>query len=314
MNGLHGLCVITVTPFHDDGSLDEASLRKLTEFYINAGVHGMTILGIMGEAHKLSDVERLKVMNIVLSQTAGRVPVIVGCSAPGSDVAGEWARIAEEAGAAAVMVAPPANLKNEDMLLRYFMKVAEKISIPIVLQDEPVTTGVRLSAVFIAKLAKHVPQIKYVKLEEAPTTIKISAIQENADLRIFGGLGGMYVYEELERGAVGIMTGFAYPEILVKTYELFKSGQKDAARTYFYRYLPLVRFEAQLGIGGVTIRKEAFKLRDAIESSHVRFPGTPVDPRTMQELQEIITFLGLELIEGSDDSSTTNKLRLPAGG
>ncbi|AJY74788.1 dihydrodipicolinate synthase family protein [Paenibacillus beijingensis] len=294
MSDLYGLCVITLTPFHDDGRLDEESLRKLTDFYIHSGVHGMTILGIMGEAHKLSESERYRVMDIVLRQTNGRVPVIVGCSAPGSDLAGELAKKAEEAGAAAVMVAPPANLKNEDMLLRYFANVAEKISIPIVLQDEPVTTGVRLSAPFIARLAENVPQIKYVKLEEAPTTIKITSILKLTNLRIFGGLGGMYFYEELERGAVGIMTGFAYPEILVNTYDLFQAGKKQEARAYFYRYLPLVRFEAQLGIGGVTIRKETFKLRKAIESSHVRFPGTPVDPQTMQELQDMIAFLGLE--------------------
>ncbi|NUU60354.1 dihydrodipicolinate synthase family protein [Paenibacillus agri] len=295
MSDLQGLCVITLTPFHDDGSLDEESLRKLTEFYIHSGVHGMTILGIMGEAHKLSESERYRVMDIVLHQTNGRVPVIVGCSAPGSELAGELAKRAEEAGAAAVMVAPPANLNNEDMLLRYFANVAEKISIPIVLQDEPVTTGVRLSAPFIAKLAECVPQIKYVKLEEAPTTIKITSILKQANLRIFGGLGGMYFYEELERGAVGIMTGFAYPEILVETYNLFIAGKKQEARAYFYRYLPLIRFEAQLGIGGVTIRKETFKLRQAIASSHVRFPGAAIDPQTMQELQEIIAFLGLEL-------------------
>ncbi|MNC62728.1 hypothetical protein D3C81_2080210 [compost metagenome] len=104
----------------------------------------------------------------------------------------------------------------------------------------------------------------------------------------------MYFYEELERGAVGIMTGFAYPEILVHTYDLFNAGKKQEARAYFYRYLPLIRFEAQLGIGGVTIRKETFKLRKAIASSHVRFPGTSVDPQTMEELQEMIAFLGLE--------------------
>ncbi|MCU6792195.1 dihydrodipicolinate synthase family protein [Paenibacillus sp. WQ 127069] len=293
MSELKGLCVITVTPFHEDGSLDEESLRKLTDFYIDCGVHGMTILGIMGEAHKLSEVERMQVIDIVLHQTKARVPVVVGCSAPGSNLAAEWALKAEHAGAAAVMIAPPVNLRNEDMLIRYFAMIADHISIPIVLQDEPVTTGVRLSPAFIARLVEKVPLIQYVKLEEAPTTIKISSILELTDLRIFGGLGGMYLYEELDRGAVGIMTGFAYPEILVKTYDLFTAGNQDEARAYFYRFLPLIRFEAQLGIGGVTIRKETFKLRHTIASSHVRFPGTPVDKRTMQELQDMIAFLGL---------------------
>jgi 4-hydroxy-tetrahydrodipicolinate synthase len=296
MIDLKGLCVITLTPFHEDGSLDEESLRTLTEFYIKQGVQGMTILGIMGESHKLAEVERLKVTDIVLEVTNGRVPVVVGCSSPSTDVSVYLAKKAEEAGAFAIMIAPPANLKNEDMLTKHFSLIADQISIPIVLQDEPVTTGVLLSPKFIATLAEKVPRIQYVKLEEAPTTIKITKILEQTDrLKIFGGLGGVYFYEELHRGAVGIMTGFAYPEILVKTYELFTSGREAEARAYFYQYLPLIRFEAQLGIGGVTIRKETFKLRQAIASSHVRFPGAPVDARTMEELKDLIAFLGLAL-------------------
>jgi 4-hydroxy-tetrahydrodipicolinate synthase len=107
----------------------------------------------------------------------------------------------------------------------------------------------------------------------------------------------MYFYEELNRGAVGIMTGFAYPEVLVGTYQRFIQGQRNEAREYFFKYLPLIRFEAQLGIGGVTIRKEIFKLRGIIESSHVRFPGAKVDEQTMEELRDLIEFVGLSIAE-----------------
>ncbi len=295
-NELKGLCTITLTPFKDNGSLDEESLRHLTDFYIQQGVHGLTILGIMGEAHKLTESERLRVMDIVIEQNAGRVPVIVGCSANSTDVAVYLCRKAEEAGASAVMIAPPQNLKNESLLLQHFSKIAENISLPIVLQDEPVTTGVILSPDFIARLAEAIPSIQYVKLEEAPTTIKITKILERTNkLKIFGGLGGMYFYEEMQRGASGIMTGFAFPELLVKTYDLFMSGQQEEARAYFYNYLPLIRFEAQLGMGGVAIRKETFKLRNAVSSSHVRFPSVPIDLKTMDELKELIDYLGLKL-------------------
>jgi 4-hydroxy-tetrahydrodipicolinate synthase len=293
---LRGLCTITLTPFKADGSVDEASLRKLTDFYINLGVHGMTILGIMGEVHKLTENERLRVMEIVLEHNAGRVPVIVGCSSNSTDVSVYLSRKAEEAGATAVMIAPPQNLRNDSMLYKHYAKIAESTSIPIVLQDEPVTTGVILSPDFIAGLAEKVSTIQYVKLEEAPTTIKITKILEKTNkLEIFGGLGGMYFYEELARGASGIMTGFAYPEILVKTYELFAGGLQQEARSYFYNYLPLIRFEAQLGMGGVAIRKETFKLRGAVDCSHVRFPSAPIDQKTMEELKDLIQFLDLKL-------------------
>lgn len=293
---LNGICVITLTPFDNEGNIDEKSLRKLTDFYIDAGVHGLTILGIMGEAHKLSDYEYFQVLDIVLEQTNNRVPVVVGCTAQGTNVAKDLAKRAEQAGAQGVMIAAPRNLNNEEMLFKHYAQVAESISIPIVVQDEPVTTGVRMSPQFLARLANEIDHVQYVKLEEAPTTVKITKIlQETDKLKIFGGLGGVYFYEELARGAVGIMTGFAFPEALVKTYELFSNNKKEEAREYFYKILPLIRFEAQLGIGGVTIRKETFKLRGIIDSSHVRFPGPAVDEKTMEELKEIIEFVGLKL-------------------
>jgi 4-hydroxy-tetrahydrodipicolinate synthase len=162
-------------------------------------------------------------------------------------------------------------------------------------QDEPVNTGVVMPAAFIARVVNEIEGCRYVKLEEAPTTIKITSLLEKTEDRvgIFGGLGGMYFYEELSRGAVGIMTGFAYQEILVRTYELFSKGKKREAREHFFRYLPLIRFEAQLGVGGVSIRKEVFKLRGAITSSHVRFPAPALDEETLRELEELVGLLGL---------------------
>jgi len=165
----------------------------------------------------------------------------------------------------------------------------------VVVQDEPVNTGVVMPATFIARLVNEIEGCRYVKLEEAPTTIKITSLLKaiRTEVGIFGGLGGMYFYEELARGAVGIMTGFAYPEILVRTYELFSGGREREAREYFFRYLPLIRFEAQLGVGGVGIRKEVFRMRGAISSSHVRFPAPSLDDETLRELRELVEFLGL---------------------
>jgi 4-hydroxy-tetrahydrodipicolinate synthase len=165
----------------------------------------------------------------------------------------------------------------------------------VVVQDEPVNTGVLMPAPFIARLVDGIEGCRYVKLEEAPTTIKISSLLRNAgtEVGIFGGLGGMYFYEELMRGAVGIMTGFAYPHVLVETYRLCTEGKKREAQEYFFRYLPLIRFEAQLGVGGVGIRKEILKLRGVISSSHVRFPAPALDEETLRELEDLVEALGL---------------------
>jgi 4-hydroxy-tetrahydrodipicolinate synthase len=295
---LTGVCTITLTPFTEGGDLDLESIDSLAELYVDSGVHGLTILGIMGEAHKLSDAERSMVVGRYIEAARDRVPVVVGCSAMATKVTVGRAHEAEAAGAAAIMVAPPNNVRNLDLVFEHYRRVAEAVSVPVVVQDEPVNTGVVMPAPFIARVINEIEGCRYVKLEEAPTTIKITNLIErieDIDKRagIFGGLGGMYFYEELSRGAVGIMTGFAYPEILVRTYELFSGGREREAREYFFRYLPLVRFEAQLGVGGVGIRKEVFKMRGAISSSHVRFPAPALDEETLRELEELVGLLGL---------------------
>ena len=292
---LSGVCTIALTPFTEEGDVDLGGIDSLARLYLDSGVHGLTILGIMGEAHKLSDAERSIVMQRYLEAAGDRVPVVVGCSAAATKVTIEWAREAEESGAAAVMVAPPNQVRNLDLVFEHYRRVAEAVSLPVVVQDEPVNTGVVMPAAFIARVVNEIEGCRYVKLEEAPTTIKITSLLEKTEDRvgIFGGLGGMYFYEELSRGAVGIMTGFAYQEILVRTYELFSKGKKREAREHFFRYLPLIRFEAQLGVGGVSIRKEVFKLRGAISSSHVRFPAPALDEETLRELEELVGLLGL---------------------
>ncbi|CAA9458389.1 MAG: Dihydrodipicolinate synthase family protein RL4423 [uncultured Rubrobacteraceae bacterium] len=295
---LSGVCTITLTPFTEAGDVDLGGIDSLTELYLSSGVHGLTVLGIMGEAHKLSDIERSTVMQRYVIAAADRVPVIVGCSAAATRVTVERAREAESTGAAAVMVAPPNNVRNLDLVFEHYRLVAESVSLPVVVQDEPVNTGVVMPAAFIARVLNEVEGCRYVKLEEAPTTIKITSLLDRIEepekrAGIFGGLGGMYFYEELARGAVGIMTGFAYQEILVRTYELFSEGREREAREHFFRYLPMIRFEAQLGVGGVGIRKEVFRMRSAIPSSHVRFPAPSLDEETLRELRELVEMLGL---------------------
>jgi 4-hydroxy-tetrahydrodipicolinate synthase len=292
---LHGVCTIALTPFTGEGDLDEESIDSLAGFYLNSGVHGVTILGIMGEAHKLSDAERQAVTERYVSAIGGRVPVVVGCSAVATRIVVERARAAEEAGAAAVMVAPPNNQRSLDLVFEHYRRVAEAVSVPVVVQDEPVNTGVVMPAPFLARLVDEIEGCRHVKLEEAPTTIKISALLNYAktEVGVFGGLGGMYFYEELARGAAGIMTGFAYPHVLVETYRRFVEGEKREAQEYFFRYLPLIRFEAQLGVGGVGIRKEILKLRGVISSSHVRFPAPALDEETLRELEDLVEVLGL---------------------
>jgi len=288
-----GVFHILATPFREDGALDTGGLPRLVECALATGITGFTILGIAGEAHRLTDEERRRVVETVVKETRGRVPVAVGVSASGTHLATAFARMAREHGADALMVAPPAGLKNLDAVAEYYGTVAAATGLPIVLQDEPVTTQVNMPAPFIAQLCADLPAIEAVKLEEPPTLPKITRLRAlfGSRVALFGGLGGVYFFEELSRGADGAMTGFPYPEALRAIREHFVAGRRDEARALFYRWLPLIRYESQPGATpgtAVGIRKEILRRRGWIASALVRPPAPALDAGTHAELGELL--------------------------
>jgi 4-hydroxy-tetrahydrodipicolinate synthase len=292
-----GIFHVMATPFTDGGDLDSAGLSRLVESALATGISGITVLGIAGEAHRLTDEERRRVVEGVVKETRGRVPVAVGVSASGTHLATSFTRMAQEHGADALMVAPPAGLKNLDAVAEYYLAVADASRIPLVLQDEPVTTQVTMPAAFLARLCGEIPRIEAVKLEEAPTLPKITRLREQLGDRvaIFGGLGGVYFFEELSRGADGAMTGFPYPEALKAIRDAFAEGQRDEARQLFYRWLPLIRYESQPGSTpgtAIGIRKEILRRRGWIASARVRPPAPVLDEGTLAELTEIVRAVG----------------------
>lgn len=286
---MKGIFNILATPFDEQGRIDLDSLQNLVEFQLKAGVDGLTILGVMGEVHKLSDAERDLITRIVLDQVNGRVPVVVNVTGTGTRLVAENARRTAEMGAAGVMVAPPTNLRNLDAVGDFYRTVAAASPVPVVVQDEPVSTGVIMPASFLAEL-----KLPYIKLEEPPVPQKLSRIRErNSETGIFGGMGGLYFLQELERGAVGTMTGFSYTEVLVSLYKAFAAGRIDEARATFYRYLPLISYEGQTGVG-LAIRKEILRRRGIIEHAGLRLPGVQADRQTLDEVSRALTQVGLE--------------------
>lgn len=288
-----GIFHILATPFREDGALDVAGLPHLIEAALATGVNGLTVLGIAGEAHRLTDEERRRVVETVVKETRGRAPVAVGVSASGTHLATSFARMAREHGAAALMVAPPAGLKNLDAVADYYRIVAATTELPIVLQDEPVTTQVNMPAPFIAQVCAEIAQIQAVKLEEPPTLPKITRLRAlfGDRVAIFGGLGGVYFFEELSRGADGAMTGFPYPEALRTIRDHFVAGRRDEARALFYHWLPLIRYETQPGATpgtAVGIRKEILRRRGWITCALVRPPAPALDAATQTELDELL--------------------------
>jgi 4-hydroxy-tetrahydrodipicolinate synthase len=291
---LRGVYNIVPTPFTTDGALDEPSLATLTEFIIGLGEQGMTILGVLGEAGKLSDDERTRVVSRVIEAANGRLPICVGTSHAATDQCVAFSKQAQALGAKAIMVAPPKLARSNDVALRrHYLAVAEAVDIPVVVQDHPASSGVFMSVDFIARLAEEAPHCRFLKLEDEPSPPKITQVRAaNPDVQVFGGLGGMMFLEELRRGAVGTMTGFGFPEILEDIYQRYSSGDIDGATEVFYRYCPLIRFENQALIN-LALRKYIYFIRGAIATPHVRAPATPLDEGTIADLKDVLGRLKL---------------------
>jgi len=286
---LSGVWNIVPTPFHPDEGLDLDSLGTLTDFVVTSAVDGMTILGVLGEGAKVSDAERSVIIDAVIARADGRVPVCVTVSAASGFRAVEYAREARAAGAHSVMLsAPPLARPNDDAVRRHYLRVAQAIpELPVVIQDLP-TLGVWMSPELIGRMAAEAPNLRVVKLEEEPTAPKVGRLlAANPELRVLGGLGGEMLIEELRRGAVGTMTGFGYPEVLVAIIRDWRAGDEAAAVERFHRWMPLIRFENQQLLN-LPIRKRIYMQRGAIACDKVRAPGPLLDDQTIADLDDLI--------------------------
>lgn len=291
----HGVYIISATPFAEDGKLDLNSLSRLTDFYVDKGVSGITILGVMGEAPKLTPDESEAVVRRVLEAAAGRVPIVVGVSNPGLDNLARLAHTSMAAGAAGVMVAPPAGLGTDDKLYRYMAQVFAALGddVPVCYQDYPFLTKTETSVSLFNRLVEEFPTLVMLKHEEWPGLAKLTTVRDTAEqnglrrVSVLCGNGGLYLPQELARGADGAMTGFAFPEMLVEVVRLFRDGQPERGEDLFDAYLPLVKHEQQPGFG-LALRKEVLHRRGVIASPKVRAPGPALSTTDHDELTRLI--------------------------
>ncbi len=292
-----GVYTVAPTPFHDDGSIDLDSVGRLATFLVELGVEGLLVLGVMGEAHKLLDDERHAVLSRFIEAAEGKAAIVTGTSFPSAEGAAELTRIAGDLGADAVLVSPPRLIKPNPAAVRdFFETIAEASSVEIVIQDHPASSGTYMSADFVASLANDIDQARSLKLEDPPTAPKFTEVLSHVtrDLKIYGGLGGAEFIGELERGAAGTMTGFAFPEVLLEIYRLYQGGDTEQAREIFHNHLPLIQLEAQQPMS-LAIRKKVYRRRGAIASDRVRKPFGEPDEGTMAALDLLINDLGLKL-------------------
>lgn len=289
-----GVYVIAVTPFTETGALDLDSTDRMVDFYLEKGATGLTVLGMMGEAPKLTAEESRIFVRRVLKRVDGRVPVVAGVSAAGFAAMAELSESVMSDGAAGVMVAPPSNLRTDDQIVSYYAMVAETLGAktPFVLQDFPLVTQVQITSAVILKIVANHPTCVMLKHEDWPGLAKISALRAASDkggrrISILVGNGGMFLPEELSRGADGAMTGFAYPEMMVDVWKAHAAGQVERAHDLFDAYLPLARYEQQPGLG-LAIRKYTLAKRGAISSATLRKPGGALSKADVADIERLI--------------------------
>lgn len=285
---MRGVYPILVTPFEENGGLDEESLRNLIDFNVEAGVHGLGV-ALGSEVFKLSEAERNRVTRIVVEQVNGRVPVVINTGAPGTDLAVFYSRTAADLGADALMIMPPAFMPaGPDEVLEYFRAISDAVNIPIFLQD---TASAHISAGLARQLAENCEWVRYIKVESQPVTAKVAAMHQSAGdaLTIFGGAGGNYFIEEMRRGSVGTMPFCTQPESFVAVWDKFQSGDERGARDVFDRMIQPVNRIAAQGAGlFYHVHKELLRRRGVIRTAKVRSPAPTLDELTLRELEQVI--------------------------
>jgi 4-hydroxy-tetrahydrodipicolinate synthase len=289
-----GVFAIAPTPFFDDGRIDDASIDRLADFYTEIGCDGVTVLGILGEAPKLEAAEAEAVAKRFVKR-ASKLQVIVGVSAPGFAAMRSLAQASMDAGAAGVMIAPPPSLRTDEQITGYFRQAEEAIGegIPWVLQDYPLTLSVVMTPKVIRSIVMDSQACAMLKHEDWPGLEKIStlrAFQKDGSLRplsILTGNGGLFLDFEMERGADGAMTGYAFPELLVDVVQLSQQGARDAAHDLFDAHLPLIRYEQQPG-AGLAVRKYVLQKRGVIASAAQRKPGAAISATAKAEVDYLL--------------------------
>ena len=295
MANFAGIFPIVNTTFHEDGSLDLDSQVRLVRFLLECGAHGLGLFGTASEGYTLSSDERLQLMRSIVREVGGRVPVVVSTGHTGTDVAVMLSRQAEAEGADALMVLPPYFLKPDaDGIFEYFRAISDAVRIPIMVQDAPLMTQVAMGPALLARMARELERVRYAKIEAPPTAPKVTDVKRAAkdDLVLFGGLNGQFLLEELSRGAAGTMPGSDLTAVFVRIWALWQKGQRDEARDEFTRYLPLIRYELQPGLG-VSVMKHNLCEWGIIASTRVRHPTRTVDDIGREELASLRRTLDL---------------------
>ena len=289
MNALNGIVPILPTIFHDDGAVDLAGFARVVRYVLAAGAHGVAFPALASEFYALGDAERLALTEVVVHEVGGAVPVVGTATAASPRGAVDLARQVAARGVDVIMVMPPYVVREPPSgVTRLFEALGAAIDLPLMIQNAPPPLGSAHGADFVKALLRQVPQVRYVKEENAPGGQRISQLLRDPPpslLGVFGGAGGRYLMDELNRGAAGAMPACELTEIHARIYDLHRAGQLAAARALYDRTLPLLTFQA---VFRMDMTKEVLRRRGIIASTHVRVGAVPLDAGDHAELDALL--------------------------
>ncbi|MCB1389461.1 MAG: dihydrodipicolinate synthase family protein [Rhodobacteraceae bacterium] len=294
---LSGILPVAPTPFHDDGSIDEAGMRRVLDCMIDQGVDAICILANYSEQFLLSDDERARLMRVSLEHVAGRVPVIVTVSHFHTGIVVGRARAAQALGAGMVMMMPPYHgvglVPGEAGIVEHFRAVSDAIDIPIMVQDAPLS-GVSLPVPLLARMAREIENVRYFKIETPFAADKLAALIAAGGEHVAGPFDGeeaVTLLADLDAGATGTMTSALQPEQIRPIVTRFRAGDEAGALNQWKRCLPLINHENRQC--GLRATKTVMMAGGVIGSDHVRHPLQPMSERTKARLLQLASELDL---------------------
>jgi 4-hydroxy-tetrahydrodipicolinate synthase len=247
-----GIFTIPSTPFREDGEIDVPSFRRLVDFCIECGAHGLVFPVNASEFTSLSDAERFELSEVLVDQTMGRLPVVIGVAGVSQEAAAKFAGHAHDIGADSVIAMPPYIRRSrlgESLIFNYYKRLSDEAQMPIFIQNYVPPIGTDMSPEFVLKLCREIEYVQYIKEETVPSTMRLSSILEGNDgtcKGVFGGAGGRYLIEEYRRGVGGNMPGCHVTDVVVAFWNALEAGDEEHA-TYIYKEMaPLFFFERQL--------------------------------------------------------------------
>ena len=285
-----GVFTIPSTPFWEDGQVDVASFRRVVDFCVECGAHGLVYPVNASEFTALSDAERFELTQVLVEQNAGRIPAIVGVAGVTQEVAAVFAKHARDIGADGVIAMPPYVRRGslaKEVIVSTYRAISDAAQLPVFIQNYVPPIGTDMSAEFLLDLCRDIEHVLYVKEETVPSTIKLTELMDGNDgscKGVFGGAGGRYLIEEHRRGSAGNMPGCHVTDVVVAFWDALESGDEARALHVYKEMAPLFFFEHQLS----GCYKQVLYRRGVIDCPLKRNGEMPLDEISSRYLDEIL--------------------------